>query len=398
MPSVRRDLLRSILSLLAVAMLGVPGAAAARAVDADGTAKKPARLLVVTVTNGFRHGSIETAEGVLERLGRESGQFHLDFLRLPPGRPGQPQEPKRKDGTSDADWKKQEEAYKSDLEKFKVADAAWNKTLSELFTKAFAKDSLDQFDGVVFCSTTGALPIPNLDDFLGWVKRGKTFIGFHAAADTFNASDAYRDLVGGIFAGHPWNAGDEHAFVVNDPGHPIVKSLPEAFRWKDEIYQYDTRFVPDDVRVLVSLDMPHSTPKEPWHVPVSWIRDFGHGRVFYSNFGHNEATWNDKKFQEHYLAGILWALGRINAPVAPNPDLQAREYLHGVLSAAAAAGAGGDAAKATAEAEKLCAKADAKCAANPGWARSLRPMLLEIRTADAAARQAAFAKVVAELD
>jgi hypothetical protein len=69
--------------------------------------------------------------------------------------------------------------------------------------------------------------------------------------------------------------------------------------------------------------MPHSTPKEPWHVPVSWIRDFGHGRVFYSNFGHNEATWNDKKFQDHYLAGILWALGRINAPVTPNPDLQA---------------------------------------------------------------------------
>ena len=398
MLSVRRDVLRSILFLLALAGLSVTGVGPARAVDADGLAKNPARLLVVTVTNGFRHGSIETAEGVLERLGRESGQFHVDYLRLPPGRPGQPQEPKRKDGTSDADWKQQEEAYKADLEKFKVADAAWNTSLSELFAKAFAKESLEQFDGVVFCSTTGALPIPNLDDFLGWVKRGKTFIGFHAAADTFNGSDAYRDLVGGIFAGHPWNAGDEHAFVVNDPGHPIVNSLPEAFRWKDEIYQYDTRFVPDDVRVLVSLDMPHSTPKEPWHVPVSWIRDFGQGRVFYSNFGHNEATWNDKKFQDHYLAGILWALGRINAPVTPNPDLQAREYLHGVLAAAAAAGAGGDAAKATAEAEKLCAKADAKCAANPGWARSMRPMLLEIRNADAAARTAAYAKVVAELD
>jgi len=382
MSSVCRERLRSILPLLAVAALLLTGLRPARAVDADGTAKQPARLLVVTVTNGFRHGSIETAEGVLERLGRESGQFHVDYLRLPPGRPGQPQE----------------QASKADLEKFKVADAAWNKTLSELFAKAFAKESLEQFDGVVFCSTTGALPIPNLDDFLGWVKRGKTFIGFHAAADTFNASDAYRDLVGGIFAGHPWNAGDEHAFVVNDPGHPIVNSLPEAFRWKDEIYQYDTRFVPDDVRVLVSLDMPHSTPKEPWHVPVSWIRDFGQGRVFYSNFGHNEATWNDKKFQDHYLAGILWALGRINAPVTPNPDLQAREYLHGVLAAAAAAGAGGDAAKATAEAEKLCAKADAKCAANPGWARSMRPMLLEIRYADAAARTAAYAKVVAELD
>ena len=69
-----------------------------------------------------------------------------------------------------------------------------------------------------------------------------------------------------------------------------------------------------------------------------------------------------------------------------------------MLAAAAAAGAGGDAAKATAEAEKLCAKADAKCASNPGWAMAMRPMLLEIRNADAAARMAAYAKVVAELD
>ncbi|NDC64959.1 MAG: ThuA domain-containing protein, partial [Planctomycetia bacterium] len=328
-------------------------------VEPDGRATKPARLLVVTVTNGFRHSSIETGEAVLERLGRESGQFHVDFLKLPTGRPGQPQQPKRKDGTSDADWKKQEEAYEADLGKFRAADAVWTKDLSERFAKVFSRESLDQFDGVVFLSTTGALPIPDLDDFLAWVRGGKTFCGFHAAADTFNASDAYRDLVGGIFAGHPWNAGDEHAFVVDDPGHPIVKSLPDAFRWKDEIYQYDTRFVPDDVRVLVSLDMAHSTPKEPWHVPVSWIRDYGRGRVFYSNFGHNETTWNTKMFQDHYLAGILWALGRTNAPVTPNPDLQARDALHAVLSAAAAAGAGGDAAKATAEAERLCAKADA---------------------------------------
>ena len=40
---------------------------------------EPARLLVVTVTKGFRHGSIETAEPILEKLGRETGMFHVDF-------------------------------------------------------------------------------------------------------------------------------------------------------------------------------------------------------------------------------------------------------------------------------------------------------------------------------
>jgi len=394
MPVRKASAIFPLLVLLAAAACAGP----AVAVEPDGRAAKPARLLVVTVTNGFRHSSIETGEAVLEKLGRESGQFHLDFLRMPGGRPGRPPEPKRGADESDADWKKREEAFRAAVTTFEAADAAWRKGLDDAFAKAFEPEALDRFDGVVFLSTTGALPIPDLEKFLAWVRGGKTFCGFHAAADTFNASDAYRDLVGGIFAGHPWNAGDEHAFAVDDPGHPIVKSLPDAFRWKDEIYQYDTRFVPDDVRVLVSLDMVHSTPKEPWHVPVSWIRDYGHGRVFYSNFGHNEATWNTPMFQEHYLAGILWALGRINAPVTPNPDLQARDSLRAVLSAAASAASGGDAAKATAEAERLSAKADARIAADPGFARGLRPLLAEARAADGQARAAIYAKVLAALE
>ena len=33
-------------------------------------AESPARILAVTVTTGYRHGSINTAEPVLEELGR----------------------------------------------------------------------------------------------------------------------------------------------------------------------------------------------------------------------------------------------------------------------------------------------------------------------------------------
>ena len=39
------------------------------------------RLLLVSVTRGFRHASIPVAEAALEELGRGSGRFHLDFLR-----------------------------------------------------------------------------------------------------------------------------------------------------------------------------------------------------------------------------------------------------------------------------------------------------------------------------
>jgi len=365
---------------------GVLVVGAASAADAP----KPARLLVVTVTTGFRHASIATAEPVLEELGRSSGLFHVDFLRMPPGRPAAPKSPKRGPAVTDEAWAAEQAAFKAAQEQFKKDDAPWQATLREQFAKAFAAESLALFDGVIFASTTGELPIPDLDAFLAWIKSGKAFIGFHAATDTLKSSDAYCEMVGGHFAGHPWNAGGEHGFVVHEPGHPVVAMFPGRFRWKDEIYQYDPRYKPDNLRVLVSLDMAASTPKEPWHVPVAWVREYGKGRVFSTNFGHNDATWNDPMFKQHMEQGIAWALGRKTASATPNPDVQAAEYVRSVVAAAAAAGGR--------DADALRAKADAKIAKDPGWAVGLRPMLLELRSLKPEERAGAYAKVVAEIE
>ena len=367
-----------------VAACGWPVAAA--------DAEKPARLLVVSVTTGFRHASIGTAEPVLEELGRSTGLFHCDFLRMPPGRLPQPKAPKRGDGESDDDWKRREAGFQEEQEKFRRDEQAWQAGLAAEFAKVFSAESLRDFDGVIFLSTTGDLPVPDLTGFLDWVKSGKAFIGFHAATDTFKNSDAYCDMIGGHFAGHPWGAGGEHAFVVHEPGHRVTAMFPERFRWQDEIYQYDLRYKPENLRVLLSLDMQASSPKEPWHVPVAWVRDYGKGRVFSTNFGHNDATWHDPMFQKHMLEGIAWAVGRFDAPAAPNPDLQAAEYLRSVVAAATAA-TGNDP-----DADALRAKADAKIAKDAAWATGLRPMLLELRSLKPEDRAAAYAKVIAEIE
>ncbi len=367
---------------IGVAACGGPAAAA--------DAAKPARMLVVSVTTGFRHASIGTAEPALEELGRATGLFHCDHLRMPPGRLPQPKAPKRAKDTSDEEWAKQEAEFKAQQETFRRDDQAWQVGLKAEFAKVFSAESLRDFDGVIFLSTTGELPVPDLTAFLDWIKSGKAFIGFHAATDTFKSSDAYCDMIGGHFAGHPWNAAGEHAFVVHEPGHPVAAMFPERFRWKDEIYQYDLRYKPENLRVLLSLDMQASTPKEPWHVPVAWVRDYGRGRVFSTNFGHNDATWKEPMFQKHMAEGIAWALGRIDAPAAPNPEVQAAEYLRSVVAAAAVA--------TKADADALRAKADAKLAKDPAWAVALRPMLLEIRGLKPEDRAAAYAKVIAEVE
>src|SRR6478735_7709078 len=41
----------------------------------------PKKLLVVTVTKGFRHSSIPTAEKILGELAQKSGSFTVDYAR-----------------------------------------------------------------------------------------------------------------------------------------------------------------------------------------------------------------------------------------------------------------------------------------------------------------------------
>ena len=140
---------------------------------------EPARLLVVTVTKGFRHGSIETAEPILEKLGRETGLFHVDFLRMPPNRTPQPKRPRRGKNVTDERWAQIEAEYKDKQRAFQKADQPWQETLKQKFAVAFSPESLAQFDGVVFVSTTGELPIPDLGAFLQWIQEFD-FLSYHS--------------------------------------------------------------------------------------------------------------------------------------------------------------------------------------------------------------------------
>jgi len=67
-------------------------------------------------------------------------------------------------------------------------------------------------------------------------------------------------------------------------------------------------YQPARVHELLVLDR-HPNTREPGHFPISWCRDFGKGRVFYTALGHNEHVWLMPAFQSHVLGGIEWALG-----------------------------------------------------------------------------------------
>lgn len=252
------------------------------------------KVLVVTTTTGFRHSSIPTAEKVLGELAKETGQFTVDYARVEPNDP----EFKGPDGKPD---------------KAKV-DAAIKKVLTE----KMSPEALKQYDAVVFANTTGMLPMPDPQAFLDWIKSGKGFVGMHSATDTFHGFKPYIEMIGGEFKTH--GAQVEVDAINQDKECPACRHISTSWKVFDEIYLFQN-FDRTKVHGLLTLDK-HPNEKTPGDYPISWCKEYGQGRVFYTSLGHREDVWDpnwtkDRKnpkevaeaYQKHILEGIRWALG-----------------------------------------------------------------------------------------
>lgn len=221
---------------------------------------EPARLLVVTNTQGYRHESIPLLVELVERLGRESGQWA-------------------------------------------VTRADTDDELRVLTTPS----SLAGFDGVAFLNSSGDVPLADREAFLGWIDGGAALVGVHGGgANTLQGWPEFVAVLGGEFDYH-----NEQARVsvrVDDAGHPATAGLGTGFEVFDEIYLYKS-FDRSRVHMLLSLER-HPNTGEPGFFPYAWTREAGKGRVFYTGAGHRadvvEADW----YARHLLGGIRWALHR----------------------------------------------------------------------------------------
>ncbi len=245
------------------------------AIVAQGAA--PKRLLVVTATKGFRHSSIPTAERILAELGKESGVFTVDYVRGGP------------EGKDDADVREK-----------------------------MSPENLKKYDGVIFANTTGNLDIPDKEFFIEWIKSGKAFIGMHSCSDTYHDYPPFLQMLGAEFLTHHAQAQVE--CLNQDSKHPAVKHLGPMTSVFDEIYLFKN-FDRSQVHGLLTLDK-HPNDCTPGDYAISWCKDFGKGKVFYTSLGHREDVWDadpaikdrknsvevSKAYQQHILGGIKWAL------------------------------------------------------------------------------------------
>ena len=193
-------------------------------------------------------------------------------------------------------------------------------------------EALKNYDAVAFLSTTGDLAIPDSDGFYQWIAAGHGFVGLHSATDTLHKSPKYIDMIGAEFQSH----GMFHpkAAVYNvDPKSPLTAGWGTSRAINEEFYllkSYDVR----KLHVLLELEKQPYTG-EATTIPISWVKSYGKGRVFYTSLGHRDDVlfdapigdqeykkrYNDasvpKAVDQHILEGIRFALGLVTADTTP---------------------------------------------------------------------------------
>ncbi len=238
--------------------------------------EKNRRLLVFSRTEGYRHDAIPFANKAIELMGINTGAF--------------------------------ETVFSEDM-------------------SVFESENLKEFDAVVLNNTTN-LKFENpvlRKSLLDFVKNGKGLMGIHAATDNFYNWPEAAEMMGGQFDGHPWDGQGIWAVEITDSSHILNEGFEnKKFKINDEIYHHKKINLRENSRVLISLDMRdsvnlgakgvHFTDKD---IPISWVRSFGKGRIFYCSFGHTPAIYWHSEILAHYLAGIQFLLGDLPAETTP---------------------------------------------------------------------------------
>ncbi|MHB8901548.1 MAG: ThuA domain-containing protein [Thermoguttaceae bacterium] len=195
----------------------------------------------------------------------------------------------------------------------------------------FMPERLAEFDAVVMNNTHERYPMRPADfdqlgddarkaaedrevllkaSLLDFVKNGKGIVGIHGAVAGGVKWPEYLEMLNGSYGGH---FSDTVAVGPVKADHPICRPLGgKTFLVYDELYMFKEPYDPKKVEILMALDLtkmqdPGRRPEKDY--PVSWIRSYGKGRVFYCSLGHYATVYSSREAMQHYLAGIQWAIG-----------------------------------------------------------------------------------------
>ena len=217
--------------------------------------KAPKKVLIFSLTKGFRHKSIEKGIEAIKKLASENN-FEVT-------------------ATEDAFF--------------------------------FNDSTLSTYKAVIFLSPTGNNLFNDIQKaaFQKFIRNGGGFVGIHAATDCNYEWEWYGKMVGGYFTSHPKI--QEAKINVLDHKHLSTKHLPEIWMHTDEWYNFKN--FNKNVKVLMTVDeKSYQGGKMPDFHPIAWHHKFDGGKIFYTALGHTNEDFEDPLFLNHLKGGILYAL------------------------------------------------------------------------------------------
>ena len=246
--------------------------------------KKPRKLLVLDLNIAYGgHRSIPAENFALQQMGKETGAYeavfddNLDNLKYP---------------------------------KIKEYNAIFlNNTVGMIFVDPEVREGLKRF-----------------------IREGGGLAGNHGTSHASMDWPGFSDIIGVRRGVH--RASTEEAWIkVDDRKSPLTAAFAgKEFLYTDEFFRFpNPPYSRDKLHILLSIDVqktdmnqgqvfvPGSNVARPdADYAVSWIRDYGRGRIFFCILGHNPTLFKTPALAQHFLAGIQFILGDLPADASPS--------------------------------------------------------------------------------
>jgi type 1 glutamine amidotransferase len=168
-----------------------------------------------------------------------------------------------------------------------------------------------------------------------YVREGGGLAGHHGAGRASSDWPEMAEILGARAGAHA--IPDEKVTVkLDDPKSPINAVFGgRPFEITDEFFRPAAPYSREKLHVLLSFDVEKTEmdqsrdcavcAREDNDYAISWIHNYGKGRVFYSTLGHNPGAFWNSRILEHFLAGIQFILGDLKADTTPSARLAARK-------------------------------------------------------------------------
>ena len=257
--------------------------------QASAKPKKPRKLLVMDLQVAYGgHRSIPAQNFALDRMGKATGAY--------------------------------EAVFDNDLDNLKYG-------------------KIRQFDAVFLNNTVGMIFVdPEVREGLSrFVREGGGLAGNHGTSHASMDWPEFSEMTG-AWRGVHREATEEAVVRIDDPDSPLTAAFGgREFVYQDEFFRFPVGpYSREKLHVLLSIDVAKTDMNQgracaqpcaraDHDYAVSWIRGYGRGRVFFCTLGHNPTLFLSRPLAEHFLAGIQFILGDLEADTTPSAKLAGRK-------------------------------------------------------------------------